>query len=121
MIYSGVITVLAAEICPAINRLILHFYPDQSIKSKGDDGIGVQTSKAHTLQFENGAKQLLYTGVDPTGGRTYWQWGPEARLRFFEQRLLWSFPETILRAWGGYYCRLYNRKQERPAGYGSPL
>jgi hypothetical protein len=65
-------------------------------------------------QFENGANLLLYTSADPTSGQIYWQWGPGARLRFFEQRLLWSFPETILRAWGGYYCRLYNRTQDRP-------
>jgi len=67
-------------------------------------------------QFENGTKQLLYTGTDLTNGRTDWLWGPGARLRFFEQRLLWSFPEPILQAWGGYYCRLYNHKQLRSAG-----
>lgn len=55
--------------------------------------------------FENGARQLLYTSIEPTSGHIYRQWGPAARLRFFEQRLLWSFPETILRAWGSYYCR----------------
>lgn len=58
--------------------------------------------------FENGTHALLYSGMDPTTGRANWLWGPGARLRFFEQRLLWAFPDTILQAWGGYYCQLYN-------------
>jgi len=66
--------------------------------------------------FENGERQLLYTSVDPATGAVVQQWGPAARLRFFEQRLLWSFPETILHAWGAYYCRIYNQAQARPAG-----
>jgi hypothetical protein len=67
-------------------------------------------------QFENSANLRLYTSVDSTTGRMYWQWGPGARLRFFEQRLIWSFPSTILQAWGSYYCRLYNSEQKRPVG-----
>jgi hypothetical protein len=66
--------------------------------------------------FENGARQLLYTSVDPATGTVVQQWGPAARLRFFEQRLLWSFPATILHAWGAYYCHAYNQVQAPPAG-----
>jgi hypothetical protein len=33
-----------------------------------------------------------------------------------EQHLLGAFPSTILRAWGGYYCQLFNRQQSRPVG-----
>ncbi|HMN30032.1 MAG TPA: hypothetical protein PKE45_17905 [Caldilineaceae bacterium] len=67
-------------------------------------------------RFEDGTNLLLYASSDPTSRQLYWRSGPGARLRFFEQRLLWSFPETILRAWGGYYCRLYNRKQTHMSG-----
>jgi hypothetical protein len=67
-------------------------------------------------QFENGASALLYTGADPTTGQMYRQWGPAARLRLFEIHLAASFSETILRAWGGYYCRLYNVEQNTSIG-----
>jgi len=67
-------------------------------------------------QFEDGANSLLYTGADPTTGQMYRQWGPGARLRLLEQHFIRSFPESILYAWGGYYCRLYNRDQNYPVG-----
>jgi hypothetical protein len=67
-------------------------------------------------QFEQGATSLLYTSADPLTGQMYRQWGPGARLRLFEQHLSTSFPNTILRAWGSYYCRLYNVEQGRPLG-----
>jgi CubicO group peptidase (beta-lactamase class C family) len=67
-------------------------------------------------QFEDGANPLLYTGADPTTGQMYRQWGPGARLRLFEQHLIRSFPESILRSWAGYYCRLYNLEQNHPSG-----
>jgi len=67
-------------------------------------------------QFENSAHQLFYSGIDLASGQTNWQWGPGARLRMFEQRLLWVFPEPILRAWGSYYCRLYNGLQTPSSG-----
>lgn len=60
-------------------------------------------------EFAAGGRQLLYTGIDQRSGQPTWVWGPGARLRFFEQRLLWAFPEPLLHAWGAYYCRLYNR------------
>lgn len=62
-------------------------------------------------EFAAGGRQLLYTGIDQRSGQPTWLWGPGARLRFFEQRLLWAFPEPLLHAWGAYYCRLYNREQ----------
>jgi hypothetical protein len=67
-------------------------------------------------QFENGETMLLYTGADPTTGQMYRMWGPGARLRLLEQHLLNAVPSTILRAWGGYYCRHFNGEQRRPVG-----
>lgn len=67
-------------------------------------------------QFENGENLLLYTGADPATGQMYREWGPGARLRLLEQHLLTAFPSTILNAWGGYYCRAFNREQLRPVG-----
>jgi hypothetical protein len=66
--------------------------------------------------FENGENTLLYTGADPATGQMYREWGPGARLRLLEQHLLTSFPSTILNAWGGYYCQLFNGEQNRPIG-----
>jgi hypothetical protein len=62
--------------------------------------------------IQNGDSLPLYTSRDPATGQIRWLWGPGTRLRFFEQRLLWSIPDTILHAWGSYYCRLYNQGQE---------
>jgi hypothetical protein len=67
-------------------------------------------------QFEHGVPALLYTSADPLTGQMYRQWGPGARLRLFEQHLSTAFPNTILQAWGSYYCRLYNVEQGRPLG-----
>jgi hypothetical protein len=66
-------------------------------------------------QFENGEEALLYSGADPASGQMYRLWGPGARLRLLEQHLLGAFPSTILRAWGTYYCRLFNSEQRGPA------
>lgn len=67
-------------------------------------------------QFEHGENVLLYTGGDPATGQIERLWGPSARLRLFEQHLLNSFPSTILNAWGGYYCQLFNQDPQRSAG-----
>jgi hypothetical protein len=67
-------------------------------------------------QFENGARMLLYSGADPATGEVYRLWGPDARLRMMEQHLLITMPSTILRAWGNFYCRLFNFEQDRPPG-----
>ncbi|MFN8465612.1 MAG: HTTM domain-containing protein [Caldilineaceae bacterium] len=67
-------------------------------------------------QFEDGAEALLYSGADPATGAVYRLWGPDARLRLLEQHLLSSMPTPILRAWAGYYCRLFNDAAGRPAG-----
>jgi hypothetical protein len=67
-------------------------------------------------QFENGETMLLYTSVDASNGQMHGLWGPAARLRLFEQHLLRSFPDTVLRAWGGYYCRHFNNEQNSPMG-----
>lgn len=67
-------------------------------------------------RFENGAITLLHTGANPQTGQMYRQWGPYARLRLLEQHLAASFPSTILRAWGDYYCRFHNAAQNRQIG-----
>jgi hypothetical protein len=69
-------------------------------------------------QFETGETRLLYTGADPKTGHMYRIWGPGARLRLLEQHLLNAVPVPILRAWSGYYCRLFNREQDRPVEHG---
>jgi hypothetical protein len=67
-------------------------------------------------QFEDGTAALLYSGADPATGSVYRLWGPEARLRLLEQHLLSAMPSPILRAWAGYYCRLFDGPAGRPAG-----
>lgn len=67
-------------------------------------------------QFEDGVQALLHTSADPQTGQMYRQWGPFARLRLLEQHLSTSFPDTILRAWGSYYCKFYNGAQGRAVG-----
>ena len=69
-----------------------------------------------TGQFEDGAAALLYSGADPATGAVYRLWGPDARLRLLEQHLLSAMPSPILRAWAGYYCRLFNGAAGRPPG-----
>jgi hypothetical protein len=66
--------------------------------------------------FEDGVHALLHTGANPQTGRIYRQWGPAARLRLLEQHFSTSFPITVLRAWGSYYCRTYNVEQGRQPG-----
>ena len=59
-------------------------------------------------QWANGDTAVLYSSADPATGQMYHLWGPSARLRLLEQHLLGALPSPILRAWGQYYCRLYN-------------
>lgn len=68
-------------------------------------------------QWADGATGILYSSADPATGQMYHLWGPSARLRLLEQHLLGALPSPILRAWGQYYCRLYNADSPQPPAH----
>lgn len=61
-------------------------------------------------QFEQGAARTLYSGEHPP------LWGPEVQQRDLDQSVAIYRQTPILRAWGHYYCQLYNGAQTTPVG-----
>jgi hypothetical protein len=65
--------------------------------------------------FEDGRQIDLMTGQPVSMEWQHWYWGPE-RWKKFVSNMKSDAPEEVLKAWGSYYCDLYNKTQALPEG-----
>ncbi len=67
-------------------------------------------------RFEDGRVIDLSTGQPVTTEFRRWFWGPGVRWKKYESNLSRNDYEPLLRAWGSYYCKLYNVEMRLPPG-----
>jgi hypothetical protein len=70
-------------------------------------------------QFENGITYDLRTHEPAPGQELFSRFGPIMRFEKLEENVVRYEDAPLLRAWGNYYCRVYN--DERPAIRGTRL
>lgn len=66
--------------------------------------------------FEDGTRYDLLTEAPLNNKMKRWYFGPGMRWKKYEENLNSSALVALLKAWGGYYCRIYNTDQALPEG-----
>jgi hypothetical protein len=69
-------------------------------------------------QFENGTQVDLFDpqATESTTIPPAIKWGPEMRWQKYISNIYDAPNDNLLRAWGRYYCRLYNTTRNLPKG-----